>query len=273
MTSPLCEPWPLPPSGCPTLDGPYEDYALQAASEVLWAMSGRQFGTCPVTIRPCRAGCASGLQERGPWWQAGWPPPFWPLPGSALWWDAVCGTCTVGCSCNSADTLVLPDRVQSVTEVMIDGAVLPEGSGWLLYSAAGSSMLVRTDGERWPLCQDWTVPVTGTGAWSVTIVVGEPVPMLGRLALGEMAGAIAAGCVADGSCPLPAFTTEVSRQGVTQRFPTFLEIMEAGVVGVGLPAVDLFLRTVNPNSLRERPRFYDPDAWASRPRVEGGAYG
>lgn len=269
--APLCEPWPLPPSGCPTLDGPFADYATMAASEVLWAMSGRRFGTCSLTIRPCRSGC--GPTPAWMWWRSGWPWPSWPPLGAATWWNAACGSCRVGCSCNDADTLVLPELVQSVTQVLIDGVELPEGSGWLLYSDGGSSLLVRADGQRWPLCQDWTVPVSGQGAWAITAVVGEPVPMLGRLALGELASQIVAGCAADGSCQLPAFTTEVSRQGITQRFPTFIEIMEAGVVGVGLATVDLFLRTTNPNSLMERPRFYNPDDWASRPRVEGGAYG
>lgn len=265
---PLCEPWPLPPSGCPDLTSSpaVTGYAVAAASEVLWAMSGRQFGSCEVLLRPCRKACAPAWVT-DTWWAGSWDrwPPYLG-PGSTLWLDAVCGTCQRGCGCNDADTLVLPSPAQSVAQVLVDGVELVDGTNWTLYNG---TLLVRIDGEKWPMCQDWTVPVSGVGAWSVTPVFGFPVPMMGQLAVGELAAEIAAGCDA-GDCKLPAFTTSVSRQGVTQTFPTWAEIMQAGITGVGLPLVDLFLRTENPEGLQMGPRIINPDDIAQRWRRPGG---
>jgi hypothetical protein len=59
--------------------------------------------------------------------------------------------------------------VQSVTQVLVDGIVIP-ASGYALYDG---NRLVRVDGT-WPACQDWQIPVSGAGAWSVTVVYGFP---------------------------------------------------------------------------------------------------
>lgn len=262
MYVPLCESWPLPDNCLEPVTGA----PLMAASEVLWAMSGHQFGSCEVLLRPCRKSCAPAVTSG--WWE-GWEPGAWPQrwrPGEGGWLDAVCGRCSGGCDCGNADTLRLPAPAQSITQVLIDGVVLPEGSGWTLYDG---TLLVRTDGERWPMCQDWTVPVSGTGAWSVTAVYGWPVPSMGQFAAAELATEIAAGCD-QGECKLPAFTTSVSRQGVTQTFPSWIEVMRAGVIGVGLPMVDLFLRTENPSGLQDRPRIINPDDYAMSWRRPGG---
>lgn len=238
---------------------------MTAASEVLWAMSGRRFGSCEVLLRPCRRSCSPVWSGSHWWpgWNAGWPQGF----GMGWWLDAVCGRCRSGCDCGTADTLTLPSPAQSIAQVLVDGVELVEGDNWTLYNG---DLLVRTDGGQWPMCQDWTVPVSGVGAWSVTPVFGRPVPMLGQLAVGELAAEIARGCTA-GECRLPAFTTSVSRQGVTQEFPSWLEIMEKGVVGVGLKMSDLFLRTENPQGLTDRPRTYNPDDYAEAWRRPGGA--
>jgi len=50
--------------------------AVAAATEILWALSGRQFGTCDVTIRPCRRSCANA-----PWgWHEIFPGSSWLQP-------------------------------------------------------------------------------------------------------------------------------------------------------------------------------------------------
>lgn len=256
MYVPLCEAWPLPPSGCPDITGSPEvtGAAVMAASEYLWALSGYQFGTCEVTVRPCRRSCApmSHGAWASRWWDgAGWP--VWDTPASWWWWDAMCGRCSGGCACSAADTLRLPELAQSVTSVVVDGAVVPAED----YALYDGRLLVRTDGERWPLCQDWAVPVSGVGAWSVTMEVGAPVPVLGQLALGSVARQFIAWCDT-GECRHPAYMTQKTRQGVSQSFPTAAELRREGLTGWA--AVDTFLDAVNPNRIRgSGAKIWNPD--------------
>lgn len=240
--------------------------ALLAASQDLWQLSGRQFGSCAVLLRPCRQVCApSWATQWWPGWYAGW----WPQPVdfSAGWWfDAACGRCRGGCGCNDADTFLLPEPAQAVTQVLIDGVELPEGSGWTLYDGR---LLVRTDGGSWPLCQDWTVPVSGIGAWSVTAVYGQPVPEGGMWALAQLAQEYVKFCQ-DGTCKLPGYTTSVVRQGVTQNFPTIVDLVDKGLTG--LSWVDRFVDTWNPDRLRGGAQIWNPDDFADEPRRPGGAW-
>lgn len=262
----LCEAWPLPPSGCPDIVGSPEvtGAAVMAASEILWELTGHQFGGCSVTFRPCRRDCAPDATWSSWWDGASWPHGT-PYPGTSLWWGAVCGSCSGGCGCNAADTLRLPELVQSVTEVLIDGEVFP-ASGYALYDG---HLLVRTDGQRWPLCQDWTVPVSGVGAWSVTAVVGSPVPTAGRFAVAQLAAVYADWC-SSGQCRMPAYTTSKTRQGVSQTFPSAAELRQLGLTGLGW--VDQFVGAMNPAGLRAgtTAAIWNPDDYGSGARMPGG---
>lgn len=268
MYVPLCEAWPLPPSGCPNLTGSPEvtGAAVMAASEYLWALSGFQFGSCEILLRPCRQSCTPGTGPFAAYWWDGAEWPTWPMGSAAwpMWLDAVCGRCVGSCDCRSADTVQLPTLVQSVNEVVIDGVVLP-ASAYTLYD--DGQLLVRTDGERWPICQDWSVPVSGVGAWSVELVAGRPVPVLGQLALGQLAAEFARWCDT-GECRHPAYTTQKTRQGVSQTFPSAADLRQAGLTGWA--AVDTFLRAVNPHQLSGSPGIWNPDDIAAAARRPGG---
>ena len=258
MSVPLCEPWPLP-ENCAAPTGTPE--AVMAASSDLWVRSGQQYGYCTVPLRPCRQDCTpSGWRPRSWWDGITWPV----MRGPGLWWNAVCGSCRrTGCGCNDADTLELPETATSIVEVIVDGVVLPADA----YVLWDGYKLVRRDGERWPLCQDWTIPVSGVGAWSVTAVFGRPVPPAGSFALAQLAAEYAAFCTT-GQCRLPAYTTGVSRQGVDQTFPSIVELTENGLTGLDM--VDRFLNTYNPGRLQDRPRFHNPDTFGREARTLTG---
>jgi hypothetical protein len=259
---PLCEPWPLPTS-CPAPTGTAE--SLLAASEDLWALSGRQFGSCTVPLRPCHRSCTPDGWRPRSWWDGqGWPA----LRSSALWWDAVCGRCRGGCGCNDADELLLPAATTSIVEVVVDGVVVP-ADAYVLWAGDGRAVLTRTDGERWPLCQDWTVPVSGEGAWSIQAVIGTPPPASGAWAVAQLSAEYAKWCET-GRCALPAYTVSTSRQGTEQKFPTIKERREGQSTGLAL--VDRFLDTWNPGRLVERPVFINPDTWEQQGRhlLQGG---
>ena len=52
--------WTLDTTCCPdwgTYTNSQRDRATQWATQILWALSGRRFGTCQVTVRPCGTNC------------------------------------------------------------------------------------------------------------------------------------------------------------------------------------------------------------------------
>lgn len=262
---PLCEPWPA--SGCADLGAippPVSGVGFMAASELLWAASGRQFGSCSVTVRPCSRACFA--QPYGGWWWysdrwvSGWP--YGPVSGGYL--ASQCGGCTGSCSCTAASELVLPVVAQSIEEVTVDGVVLPP-SGYAFYDGR---TLVRADGGVWPFCQDWA-KTSGPGVFTVTATFGRPVPALGSLAMGEVVPEVLKACgVGDGDCKLPSGTVQtVTRQGVTKTFVSPATLMEGGLTG--LPLTDRFISAFNPDNLNEGARIWDPEDFVESRRPGG----
>lgn len=108
-------------SCCDALNNAEETIAqkcIDSAAEILWALSGRQFGCCELTVRPCRTDdcdpCGNGNGT-----------PWVPVKEGGEWINVRCNTCKGGCSCSEICDLYLPGPVCEITEVMIDGRVLP----------------------------------------------------------------------------------------------------------------------------------------------------
>lgn len=205
--------------------------AEDIAVHVLWALSGRQFGACATTARPCRSyaqgfGYSSTVLtlDAGQW--VNWP----------------CG-CIGGCSVTGPRVVHLPGPVASITEVRIDGAVLDE-SGYQLEGNA----LYRKDGA-WP-SQDLGRPLGEPGTWSVTYARGNPVPAGVDKLVGQLAREFVAACDDEDTCRLSRTVVATTRRGVSHEFdPT--KILAAGKTG--LSEVDLWLSAVNPHRLQQAP--------------------
>lgn len=249
-----CEPWPALWTGCslPTGAASVTGVALDMASEVLWVMSGRRFSRCPTPLRPCREGCNDGLFDTSNWWNWGGE---WPRPRffQGVWTNVACGQCLDGCSCSFVSRVRLPMPVSRIVEITIDGVVL-DPSAYQVYDYRD---LVRQDGGEWPWCNDLSKPLGQPGTWSVTVEVGEPVPMLGRWAVAELATEFSKALLCDASCQLPAPVQQIARQGVSM---TFLDPNEVYANGrLGLRFVDMFLSTYNPDGLRAPARVWSVD--------------
>lgn len=252
-----CEDWPCYwtcdiSTYSPELTG----YAVSAATRILWALSGRRFGLCTTTLRPCAEDChtGGGYPFSGSWeWSVGYAMPPWDfyrLPYCS-------GGCAGHCSCSDLSEVRLPSPVDHVVTVKMDGTPMATGA----YRLDNNRLLVRTDGSRWPRCNDLNKGDDQPGTWSVTAAYGEDVPDSGRLAMGELACEIAkAGSGID--CRLPPAVTQLVRQGVTISVPDFGQILLHGRTGLYL--VDMFLAAENPKSLRQRARVYDVDRIAPR---------
>jgi len=247
-----CADWPVQwTCELSTLNPAVTGIAVSMATETLYGLSGMRFGLCEVTLRPCGSGCSDGrfYDDFGPPWTAR----SWPVPAliGGLWFNLSCGSCSSGCSCGEVSEVRLPAPVYEVTEVVIDGTVLAASA----YRLDNNRLLVRTDGGRWPRCNDLSVD-SGEGAWSVTALFGEPLPEGAKLAMGELACQFAK--AADGQdCRLPAGVQQLVRQGVTISYPDVGELFRQGRTGLYL--VDAFIATWNPYGLRQRSRVYRVD--------------
>jgi hypothetical protein len=170
------------------------------------------------------------------------------------WYNITCGSCTTGCSCSSVSEVELPGPVYDVTQVKVDGDILTEGTD---YRVDDWRLLVRLGGESWPLCNDLNLADTEDGTWSVTYRRGEPLPELGKLALGALTVEFAKLFLCSSDCKLPKPVQSLSRQGVSLTFVDPNELFQARRTGLYVP--DLFINTYNPNNLRRRSQVYDID--------------
>ncbi|MFD3848189.1 hypothetical protein ACFWVB_20150 [Streptomyces microflavus] len=256
-----CDPWPTALC-CETPEGMDEADVTRwtaVASQILWGLSGRRWGPCPVTVRPCRKRCAStefySFQAGtgvGPWI------PYIGVDG--LWRNASPCGCKSDCSCSELCEVYLPGPVHDVVSVNVDGTVLEPES----YRVDAPGMLVRTDGECWPECQDMAAPAGDPDTFTVVYRWGLPLNEAAIAAVSDLTCHFLKGC-APGSCGCKAGRnlSRVSRQGVDLEFPDLAMLYADG--RTGLPLVDLWLSMVNPGRLSSPSRVYSPDF--KRPRV------
>ncbi|MFD3978250.1 hypothetical protein ACFWR6_06655 [Streptomyces griseus] len=258
-----CDPWPT--ELCCEVPEGMEPETLErwtrVASQILWGLSGRRWGPCPVTVRPCRRACAdTGILS----FQAGMSTGPWvPYIGTDGQWRnaSVCG-CASDCSCGELCEVKLPGPVHSVVEVLVDGvALVPEQ-----YRVDAPGLLVRTDGECWPGCQAMALPPTEEGTFAVTYRWGLPLDDAAIAAVSELTCHLLKGCApASGSCGCRANRnlTRVSRQGVEMEMPDPMLLYRDGFTG--LPLTDMWLSMVNPYRMTSPSRVYSPDY--KQPRV------
>lgn len=266
----VCQPWVTGAdiaAECDALDfasdpAVYDPYA-QAATEILYAASGRQYsGGCITTVRPCVKGCGC--------WPLGWGYDFsWNASGFwiggggngvAAVQDWIGGGCPPGDCCGWLSRVKLSGYpVTEILEVKIDGNVIPpedyrlDNYKWLTYMDA-------PDGSkrRWPRCQNLAADDTEPGTFSVEYAHGILPPRIGLDAAVQLACALAR---EDEDCELPPGTTEVQRQGVTIALALRASSRRGELPPslAGLTLVKSFLATVNPNGLTRRSAFYSPD--------------
>lgn len=240
------------------------DNALQAASELLWAATGRRYGVCEVTIRPCRKDCNPcpgtdffDVNNFG----YGFNFPFAPYLIDGIWFNLPPCNCPGSCGCTPLQEINLPYPVCNVSEVKIDGVALPVAS----YRVDEFRKLVRLDGEPWPTCQNLELADTEVGTFSITLTYGRPVPALLIQATAALACEFIKACVG-APCQLPQRISTLSRQGVTVGFIDPQEFWRDKRTGIYL--VDLAVDTLNPHRLTRRPTIYSPDMGSNWRRTD-----
>lgn len=244
--------WDVNVTCCATYWETLTDDEQQSAAEygalIAWAATGRRFGLCERTVRPC--GQATD-NPNGYFWTDG---TWMPYTFRGQWRN--CAGCNAGygcCSCEPRCQVWLPGPIYSIpaTGISVDGDIV-DVDAWRVDD---NKWLVRTDGECWPTCQDFNVD-SGTGYFSVTYLGGMPVPRVLLGAAGELACEWARACRGD-PCRLPQRITSISRQGLSVSLADIDGLLDRGLTGI--TTVDQVIRSFNPSSIPSRMNISSPD--------------
>lgn len=223
--------------------------ATNYAATVLWAATGRRFGTCELTVRPCGIQCDDCNQGMY-WWGGVWLPYVF----NGVWRNCWCGD--MACKCEPRCQVYLPGPVESITSVTMNGVLIGPDA----YRVDGQQWLVRTDGECWPRCQDYSVD-TGDN----TLEVVYPRGIAGPAALASATGILACEFIKacrGSACRLPQRLSTVARQGVQLTYVNVDQLLERGLTGI--TEVDQLIMAYNPHGTKTRMRVSSPDLPATR---------
>src|SRR5262245_6047742 len=243
---------------CPTWDDyapEVQEQASALAAETFWMLTGYRVGGCPVTIRPCRAGCGGArtwatFQVRSPGGGQFAGVPGGPHVVAGEWVNIGCGCTGQGCGCTSVCEVILPGEASAVTLVLLDGEEVDPDD----YRLDPPNRLVATGDQCWPLCQDMAADNDAVGAFAVTYQPGPAWGVADMAAVGRLACEYAKGCTGQ-PCALPANVTAVSRQGVSLTlspgaFPNG---------NTGIREVDDRVARWNPHRLKVPSTVWSPD--------------
>lgn len=243
MPEPLAS---LPPSGVETFE--------QMAKEYLWNWTGRSYGTCSVTIQPCRQDCTEG---RSSFWGSGptvrpggvGTGPWTPVLIDGLWFNIGCGGCGDKCGCGGSSPLKIPGPIESVESITIDGVELDPAN----YHVDNRALLVRDDGS-WPACD-----------MEINYTRGTAVPVGGQVAAGRLAVELAKAACGDKTCALPQRVQTITRQGVTIAMLDAFDDIDKGHTGIWL--IDNWIASVTKPPSRSHVISPDQPRYKARRRT------
>jgi hypothetical protein len=229
------------------------DWATQSSIEILWAATGRRYGICDRTIRPCLPGC-EGDGRVNAWDLVGQRGVGTPRLGRWAFETVTCGRCPGDCTCRHVEEIQLWNKpVRRVLSVTIDGVVLDPAN----YHRQGS-WVIRTDGSSWPRCQDRNAQAGTEGSWELEYRWGNVVPISGQIAAGLYRCQILMALVGDDRCELPERIRTKVVDGQTIGFLEPMTFLSEGLTGLG-GIVDQWITRANPAKLQRKARVYRAD--------------
>lgn len=248
--------WDIPDPLCcdtwTTLSPAVKAAANDYAATILWAATGRQYGLCEVTVRPCgMRKCQDGSAEFfGYDWSGGtWVPYIF----EGQWFNCACPGM---CCCDPRCQVRLMGPVEAIAEVTIGGIAVDPAT----YRVDDNHWLVRTGGQCWPECSDMDTD-DGDNVLIVTYLRGTAVPASLLRAASMLACEWGKACVG-ADCRLSNRVTSAARQGITINMVDPGELLDSGMTG--LWEVDTVIRAFNPDRLKQRLRVYAPELNVSR---------
>lgn len=243
--------------------------SLQAASDILFNLSGRQYaGVGQDTVRPCSR-CVEVDHGRPVRSYQMWPGVYgWSGPDGWGSWDPSWGSClcnrteTPGCGFSLSEIGLGVYPLVGIVQVLIDGVVVDPTT----YRIDNNRTLVRlADPARnwandgWPQCQRDDRPSSAPGTFEVTIEYGVAPPVAGVSAAAELGCQLALSQAPKtlSSCRLPQRVTNIVRNGLSAVVLDPMVFLDKGRTGLFL--CDLFLTASNPHHLLRRATVSTPD--------------
>lgn len=243
--------------------------AVQAASEILYALSGRQFsGECTSYVRPTARRHGWSSRSWGAAGGFGWYT-SWGSCGSA--WGSGVGAAAAwldhSCACSPQEVELGAYPVTEIVEVKINGTVIPAeeyriDDRRLLVRVRPTAAAIPTEQAGWPTCQRLDLPDTEPGTFSVTFLHGTLPPTSGKRAATALAAELALALAGDPNTRLPERVTSIVRQGESITLIDPQNVLDKGRTGI--PEVDLFVKSVNPAGLARRASVWSPDLGRAR---------
>lgn len=244
-------------------------FMLAAATDCLYVLSGRQYRSGRLVVRPVSIQGAysnqsylypySSMSGYGSAWgfAAGW---AWAAIGMGWWQNG-----------QDLSECVLQGPVTRINSVMVNGEELgpwepglPANPNYTLYDKRRLVRMVGTTGSTtgaWPWNQQLNMNLDQPGTWGVDYQFGQPPPPMGRLACIELAVELAR-TLSNQSGRLPARVQSVVTQGVSTAVGDALTFIKESLTG--LPTVDLFLQQANPMKRRRKAIFLAPNSTQGR---------
>lgn len=230
------------------------DDSMQAAVELLYSLSGRQYpGTVSAVVRPTSKPAQvtdmmwnRNLLTAGFGYAFGWNP---------SWMWGLCAGCGYGAGCCGPTSIGLGrSPIIGINEVMIDGEVIDPSE----YRIDDGKWLVRQvccDG--WPTCQDMSCPLGEPNTFGVDFKFGQNPPVAGQIAATILASEFYKAATPGLACSLPTRITSITRQGISFAILDPQTFLTDGLTGNY--QVDLFIKAYNPNKQIRRPMVWSPD--------------
>ncbi len=225
----------------------YAEEAAKTASYLLWAMSGRKFtGETTVTERYV---CAKRAYRMG--------------ASSRLYGGILINGNVSNIPLNDFDNYaeLVADGLSPESRIRLRGSHVTRihsvrnRQGEILdpssYYLVDHSVLQASAGVPWTPCNV-----------EVTYSYGYPVPIAGKMAARTLAMEFAKLWAGDDDCALPQRITSISRQGVSYTLLDSQDFIDD--LRTGLYAVDLFLKTSNPDKARRKSKVFSPDVPRAR---------
>lgn len=239
----------------PTFSADLQLAGSEYGTVVVWSATGRRFGLCERTVRPCGLDCALDEGIGGYYWSEGtWIPYLF----NGMWRNYACNCGFPNCAPQCQ--VWLPGTVNSVTSVTVNGVVINP----LTYRVDDYKWLVRnhdiSTSDCWPTKQDYNLD-SGVGTFIVAYLQGIPVPGVLRRAAGILGCEWVKACLGQ-PCRLPGRISSLARQGVTVSMVDPSDLLRLGLTGI--KEVDDIITAFNPHGVRGVPRFYSPDLPVSR---------
>lgn len=246
--------WEITACGCGSCWDTYtpevRSTAAALAIRTMWMATARRYGQCDVVVQPCPKPAL--LREYQTY------PVDHPDYGGAYlhqgrWHNGCSGSDEdAGCCSGCEVELDGPTSTAGITLVTVSGVVVPAGS----YEVMNGHILVRTDGECWPTCINYSTQTPPQ--FQVEYKKGEAIPVGVQRATERLACEYAKACTGNSSCALPSRLRSLSRQGVEMTVEE-LSTEDPGRIRTGIPAVDAIIALENPHGRTQRSLVLTPD--------------